>query len=139
MLILCRTIASLRQTQAQLRADGKTSALVPTMGALHDGHLALVAHAQTLADVVIATIFVNPAQFAQGEDLDTYPRQEAQDLAALEKAGVAAVFVPDADEMYGPQDATRIIMQGPALGLEADFRPHFFNGVATVVSRLVLA
>ena len=139
MAIVCRSVADLRKVQSDLRAAGKTSALVPTMGALHAGHLALVAHAATLADCVIATIFVNPAQFAPNEDLDRYPRQEAEDVEALEAAGVAAVFVPDADEMYGPEDATRLIMEGPALGLEADFRPHFFNGVATVVSRLLLA
>ncbi len=139
MPTICRTVESLRSFQSDLRKTGKTSALVPTMGALHAGHLALVAHASTLADEVIATIFVNPTQFAEGEDLDTYPRQEAEDLAALEKAGVAAVFMPVPDEMYGPLDATRITMEGPALGLEADFRPHFFGGVATVVSRLLLA
>lgn len=139
MMTVCRTIASLRQTQSELRALGKTSALVPTMGALHEGHLALVAHAATLADAVIATIFVNPTQFGPNEDLERYPRQEQADLDALEKAGVHAVFVPDAAEIYGPHDATRIMMEGPALGLESEFRPHFFHGVATVVSRLLLA
>ncbi|MEQ8658078.1 MAG: pantoate--beta-alanine ligase [Hyphomicrobiales bacterium] len=139
MITVCRTTASLRQTQSELRAVGKTSALVPTMGALHQGHLALIAHAATLADAVIATIFVNPTQFGPNEDLDRYPRQEQVDLEALEKTGVHAVFVPDVAEMYGPLDATRIVMEGPALGLESDFRPHFFHGVATVVSRLLLA
>lgn len=139
MLTILRTVDSLRIFQGELRRSGTSSALVPTMGALHAGHLALVAHAATLADTVIATIFVNPTQFAEGEDLDTYPRQEATDVEALEKAGVAAVFIPNADEIYGPHDATRITMEGPALGLEADFRPHFFGGVATVVSRLLLA
>lgn len=139
MITVCRTIASLRQAQSELRAAGKTSALVPTMGALHEGHLALVAHAAILADAVIATIFVNPTQFGPNEDLERYPRQEQADLDALEKAGVHAAFVPDVTEMYGPHDATRIIMEGPALGLESDFRPHFFHGVATVVSRLLLA
>lgn len=139
MITVCRTIASLRQAQSELRAAGKTSALVPTMGALHEGHLTLVAHAATLADAVIATIFVNPTQFGPNEDLERYPRQEQADLDALEKAGVHAVFVPNVTEMYGPHDATRIVMEGPALDLESDFRPHFFHGVATVVSRLLLA
>lgn len=139
MAEICRTVAQLRTIQARLRSKGQTSALVPTMGALHAGHLTLVEHAGTLADRVIATIFVNPTQFAPGEDLESYPRQEAQDVAALQKAGVEAVFIPSADQMYGAHDATRIVMEGPALGLEADFRPHFFNGVATVVSRLLLA
>lgn len=139
MAQICRTVEELRSAQARLRSNGRTSALVPTMGALHAGHLALVEHAATLADEVIATIFVNPTQFAPGEDLERYPRQEEQDVKALRDAGVAAVFIPSADEMYGTHDATRIVMEGPALGLEADFRPHFFNGVATVVSRLLLA
>ena len=139
MTKICRTVASLRTLQSNLRARGQTSALVPTMGALHAGHLALVGHAATRADTVIATIFVNPTQFGPNEDLERYPRQEAVDIAALEKAGVHAVFVPDVAEIYGADDATRIVMEGPALGLEADFRPHFFQGVATVVSRLLLA
>lgn len=139
MAEICRTVEQLRGVQARLRSHGLTSALVPTMGALHAGHLALVNHAGGLADRVIATIFINPTQFALGEDLDRYPRQEAQDVEALESVGVEAVFIPAADAIYGANDATKIIMEGPALGLEADFRPHFFNGVATVVSRLLLA
>lgn len=139
MTTLCRTVAELRTFQASLRQAGKTSALVPTMGALHAGHLALVDHATTCADSVVATIFVNPTQFGEGEDLDRYPRQEAQDVSALETKGVAAVFIPNIDEIYSQHDATRIVMEGPALGLEAEFRPHFFGGVATVVSRLLLA
>lgn len=139
MAEICRTVEQLRNVQARLRSAGQTSALVPTMGALHSGHLALVDHAGSLADRVIATIFVNPTQFAPGEDLDRYPRQEEQDMAALQDAGVEAVFIPKPDEMYGANDATRLVMEGPALGLEADFRPHFFNGVATIVSRLLLA
>lgn len=109
------------------------------MGALHRGHLALVEHAHTLADRVIATLFVNPTQFGPNEDLDRYPRQEQSDLDAFEKADVATVFMPAVEEMYAPGDATRIDVAGPALGLEADHRPHFFGGVATVVSRLLLA
>ncbi len=139
MPIICRTVADLRDAQKKLRTDGLSSALVPTMGALHAGHLALVDHAKSLADRVVATIFVNPTQFGPNEDLDRYPRQEAQDLEALEAAGVHAVFIPDVQQMYGDHDATRVSVAGPALGLEADFRPHFFDGVATVVSRLLLA
>lgn len=139
MAEICRTVEQLRNVQTRLRSNGLTSALVPTMGALHAGHLALVEYAGRLADHVIATIFVNPTQFAPGEDLDRYPRQEEQDVEALEGAGVEAVFIPSPEEIYGAEDATRLVMEGPALGLEADFRPHFFNGVATVVSRLLLA
>lgn len=136
---ICRTVDALRAVQADLKAQGLTSALVPTMGALHTGHLALVEHAGQLADRVIATIFVNPTQFAPNEDLDRYPRQEETDFQALRAQGVHAVFAPSAQEMYGESDATRLVMEGPALGLEADSRPHFFGGVATVVSRLLLA
>ncbi|MGD1888509.1 MAG: pantoate--beta-alanine ligase [Cohaesibacteraceae bacterium] len=136
---ICLTVDALRAVQADLQAQGLTSALVPTMGALHTGHLALVEHAGQLSDRVIATIFVNPTQFAPNEDLDRYPRQEETDFEALRAQGVHAVFAPSAQEMYGENDATRLVMEGPALGLEADFRPHFFGGVATGVSRLLLA
>ena len=134
-----RTVAALRAFRADQQRSGISCALVPTMGALHAGHLALVQHAATLSDAVIATIFVNPTQFGPNEDLARYPRQEATDLALLEAAGVAACFAPSAREIYGPGDSTRVVLEGPALGLEADFRPHFFQGVASVVCRLLLA
>jgi pantoate--beta-alanine ligase len=105
------------------------------MGALHDGHLALVAAARTTAPVV-ASIFVNPTQFGPGEDLARYPRDEPGDLAALEAAGCAIAFLPGVTDIYPPGDATSIVMQGPALGFEGARRPGHFNGVATVVARL---
>ncbi|MEM6383611.1 MAG: pantoate--beta-alanine ligase [Pseudomonadota bacterium] len=134
-----RTVQELRAVQAELRNHKRTSCLVPTMGALHTGHLSLVTYAREHADEAIATLFVNPTQFGPNEDLDRYPRQEAKDLATFEDNGVHAVFVPTVQEIYGPGDATTVSMAGPALGLEADHRPHFFSGVATVVSRLLLA
>ena len=112
--------------------------LVPTMGALHEGHLSLVRETGTRCDSTIVSIFVNPAQFAPHEDFDSYPRTLEVDL---EKLGGAAdlVFAPSVAEMYPDGFATRIEMAGPALGLETDFRPHFFAGVATVVAKLLLA
>ncbi|MBP2158709.1 pantoate--beta-alanine ligase [Asticcacaulis solisilvae] len=109
---------------------------MPTMGALHEGHLALVRHARTLCDVVTVSIFVNPLQFAPTEDLDRYPRQEAADLALLDSVGCDLVYLPTPEVLYPKGFVSRIEMNGPALGLETDFRPQFFSGVATVVSKL---
>jgi pantoate--beta-alanine ligase len=114
-------------------------ALVPTMGALHAGHLALVQRAHRRADRVIVSIFVNPAQFAANEDLGNYPRTFAADVAALAASKVDAVWAPSAATMYPPGFATRIVLEGPAAaGLEDAFRPHFFAGVATVVAKLFI-
>jgi pantoate--beta-alanine ligase len=106
------------------------------MGALHDGHLALVRHAKSLCDKVVVSIFVNPLQFAPTEDLDRYPRDEAGDIARLQSVGCDLVYLPTADVLYPKNFVSRIEMAGPALGLETDFRPQFFSGVATVVSKL---
>ena len=110
-------------------------ALVPTMGALHEGHLALLEHARSSGPAV-ASIFVNPLQFGAGEDLARYPRDEAGDLAALRSAGCALAFLPGVAEMYPPGAATTIEVAGPALGWEGERRPGHFRGVATVVARL---
>jgi pantoate--beta-alanine ligase len=110
-------------------------ALVPTMGALHEGHLALVAAAST-AGPVVASIFVNPLQFGPGEDLTRYPRDETGDLAALEAAGCAVAILPAVADIYPEGDATTVEVAGPALGWEGARRPGHFRGVATVVSRL---
>jgi pantoate--beta-alanine ligase len=113
-------------------------ALVPTMGALHEGHLALVREAKKRAGKVVVSIFVNPTQFAPNEDFATYPRDEAADLAKL--AGLAdAVFAPTVAEMYPDGATTSITVSGPANDLEANTRPHFFAGVATVVAKLLQA
>lgn len=134
-----RTVAALSRTLAQWRARGERIALVPTMGALHAGHLALVQRAQRRADRVIASIFVNPAQFAPHEDLNTYPRTFAADVAALASLGTDLVWAPSVETMYPDGFATRIVPGGPATaGLEDASRPHFFAGVATVVGKLLI-
>jgi pantoate--beta-alanine ligase len=111
-------------------------ALVPTMGALHEGHIDLVTLARARCTRVVVSIFVNPAQFGPREDFSRYPRDEAGDLAKLRQAGCDAVWSPDATLMYPPGFATRITPAGVAEGLESDFRPHFFGGVATVCCKL---
>lgn len=132
------TTASLRGVVSRWRTSGETVALVPTMGALHEGHLALVNEARSLADHVVVSIFVNPTQFAPGEDLGRYPRTWNEDLAAL--AGRAdLVFAPSAEEMYPEGFVTSVHVDGPALGLEGVHRPGFFSGVATIVAKLLLA
>src|SRR5689334_22250167 len=133
---VARSMVALDRALLRIRRAGKV-ALVPTMGALHKGHLALVRQARRRADKVIVSIFVNPAQFAPTEDFGSYPRTFARDLAELAKLDVDLVWAPDADVMYPQGFATRIVPEGPALaGLEDRFRPHFFGGVATVVAKL---
>jgi pantoate--beta-alanine ligase len=126
----------LRQTVAAWRQAGETIALVPTMGALHDGHLALVRLAKTKADRAVVSIFVNPTQFAPHEDLARYPRDEAGDLAKLATAGADIAWIPTVPEMYRDGAATMIEPRGAALGLEGAFRPGHFAGVATVCMKL---
>jgi len=132
-----RQVADLRRTLDGWRARGETIALVPTMGALHDGHLSLVAIARAQADRVVASLFVNPRQFGPKEDFASYPRNEAADAAAFEAAGIDLLWAPDAAAMYPTGFATTVIGEGPALGLEAQTRPGFFAGVATVVAKLL--
>jgi len=132
------TIADLRATVRAWRKEGLRIALVPTMGALHDGHISLTRIALERADRCIVSIFVNPTQFAPTEDLDKYPRQLAADLDRLAQAGVQLAFTPSAAEIYPHGFATKISVGGPSAGLETDFRPHFFEGVATVVAKLFL-
>jgi pantoate--beta-alanine ligase len=131
-----RDAAALRAVTQGWKAEGERIALVPTMGYLHAGHLALVARARELAPRVIATIFVNPTQFAPHEDLGRYPRDEAGDIAKLEAAGCDLLFAPDVATVYPPGFATRITMAGPAEGLEGTHRPQMFGGVALVCTRL---
>ncbi len=132
-----RTIADMRAQVAAWKADGLRVGLVPTMGALHRGHLSLVEEIAAHCDRIIVSIFVNPTQFAAHEDLDTYPRHEEADLAALSTTKAAVVFAPSAAEMYPQGFATSISLQGPALGLETENRPHFFAGVALIVNKLL--
>lgn len=130
------TVAELRTALAALQ-PGRIG-MVPTMGALHAGHLSLVSHARRHADHVLVSIFVNPAQFAANEDFDAYPRTLEADLEKL--AGQAdLVFAPASREIYPDGHATTISVGGPSAGLETDFRPHFFSGVATVVAKLLIA
>lgn len=131
-------IAELRGRIAAWRSAGARIGLVPTMGALHAGHLSLAQAIRARADRVVATVFVNPAQFAPHEDFERYPRTLEADAARL--AGKAdLVFAPAAAEIYPPGYATKIEVGGPSAGLETDFRPHFFAGVATVVAKLLIA
>jgi pantoate--beta-alanine ligase len=132
-----RTVARLRRAVELFRDAGETVALVPTMGALHRGHLALVRAARRRCRRVVVSIFVNPTQFAPHEDFSSYPRRFAADLAALAAAKADLVWAPTAAVMYPQGFATGIAPQGAALaGLEDKFRPHFFGGVATVVAKL---
>jgi pantoate--beta-alanine ligase len=132
-----RTLPELRASVAAWRREGLRVGLVPTMGALHDGHLALMRHALARADHVVASIFVNPTQFGPGEDLDRYPRDEPGDLARLAEVGVRLAWLPPVEAMYPPGDRTRVTVEELGEGLEAVARPHFFRGVATVVTKLL--
>jgi pantoate--beta-alanine ligase len=135
--MIVRTVPALRRALDGLRARGATTALVPTMGALHDGHVSLVRLAKRRAVRVIVSIFVNPTQFAPSEDFGSYPRTWKADIAKLTAENVDLVWNPDVKAMYPDGFATRILPEGPAVaGLEDRFRPHFFGGVATVVGKL---
>jgi pantoate--beta-alanine ligase len=134
-----RALPALKRAIADFQTRRNKIALVPTMGALHAGHLALVRIAQRRADRVIVSIFVNPTQFAPNEDLKTYPRTFVTDIAALTALKVDLVWAPLVETMYRDGFATRIVPEGPATaGLEDAVRPHFFAGVATVVAKLLI-
>lgn len=136
-LEIVRTVSELRARVAAWRRAGDRLALVPTMGALHAGHLALVEEGRRRADRVIATIFVNPKQFGAGEDLDRYPRQEAADAAALDGVGCDLLFAPGVAEMYPDGFATAVSVAGVTDDLDGAARPGHFDGVATVVAKLL--
>jgi pantoate--beta-alanine ligase len=134
---IVRTVPALRRALSPFRRKAERIALVPTMGALHRGHLALVRQAQRRAGRVVVSIFVNPTQFAPHEDFGSYPRRFETDIKALTSAKVDLVWAPSAAVMYPDGFATRLAPQGAAMaGLEDKFRPHFFGGVATVVAKL---
>jgi pantoate--beta-alanine ligase len=135
--MIVRTVPALRRALEALRAKKATIALVPTMGALHDGHVSLVRLAKGRAKRVIVSIFVNPTQFAPSEDFSSYPRTWKADIGRLAAEEVDIVWNPDVKTMYPDGFATRILTEGPATaGLEDRFRPHFFGGVTTVVGKL---
>ena len=136
---IVRRIAALREIVAGWRANGETVALVPTMGALHAGHMALVSAARASADRVVASIFVNPLQFGAGEDLDRYPRREAEDVALLEVEGCDLVWAAAADELYPDGFVTTVSVPGISDRWEGEARPGHFDGVATVVAKLLVA
>jgi pantoate--beta-alanine ligase len=139
MTLVLKTVEQLRAFVADRRNAGQSIALTPTMGALHAGHLSLVALGKQHADCVIATIFVNPTQFAANEDFGRYPRPFAADLEKLASVRTDAVFTPSVEAMYPPGDCTRITLGGPALArLDDLYRPTHFDGVATVVAKLLL-
>jgi pantoate--beta-alanine ligase len=134
---IVRSVDALRRATASYRRRNETVGLVPTMGALHDGHVALVERAHREADRTLVSIFVNPTQFAATEDLSRYPRTEEADLRRLELARADLVFIPSPEEMYPPGFSTTVSLSGPAkAGLEDVFRPSHFDGVATVVAKL---
>ncbi|MEE2566845.1 pantoate--beta-alanine ligase [Hyphobacterium marinum] len=130
------TPADLRKAVMAWRRAGLKVGFVPTMGALHDGHISLVELALRHCDRVVASVFVNPAQFAPGEDFDAYPRTLETDAAKLAEAHCHLLYAPTARAMYPEGFALKVQVGGPSEGLETDFRPHFFDGVATVVAKL---
>ena len=137
-LPIARTVASLRKQVSAWRAEGLRIGLVPTMGALHEGHLSLVRLAAAHADRVVTSLFVNPTQFAPHEDLDAYPRDEAGDAALLARTGCHLLYAPGVEEMYRAGAATSVKVSGVSEPLDGAARPHHFGGVATVVTKLLL-
>jgi pantoate--beta-alanine ligase len=133
-----RRVPDLRARIAAWRKDGLRIGLVPTMGALHEGHFSLVRRSVTSMDRTIVTLFVNPRQFGPSEDFGTYPRTEAADAAALERQGVQVLFAPGVEDMYPPGAVTTVSVPGIGDILEGAFRPGFFTGVATVVTKLLI-
>lgn len=133
---IIRKVDELRHRVANAKAEGKSVGLVPTMGALHAGHISLVDRARKENDMVVVSVFVNPTQFNNAEDLATYPRTEEADCAKLEAAGVDVAFIPSVDEVYPEPDTRRFDLGEVAAVMEGAMRPGHFNGVAQIVSKL---
>jgi pantoate--beta-alanine ligase len=132
---IVRTVAAVRSVLGPLRNEPRIG-LVPTMGALHAGHTALFRSADAVTDYVVASLFVNPTQFGNAADLAAYPRDEPRDARIAEESGVDLLFAPGVEEMFAPDHATWVAIEGAALGLEGEFRPNHFRGVATVCLKL---
>jgi pantoate--beta-alanine ligase len=137
-IIVLRSNEEMRFWVQAQQQHGKKVGFIPTMGALHEGHLSLVEEAAKHADAVLASIFVNPSQFAPDEDFDSYPRAETEDLEKLVSAGCHAAYCPSPVEIYPEGDATTVFVDGLSQKLEGEHRPHFFGGVATVVTKLFI-
>ena len=137
-LLVVRSVADLRRAVAGYRKAGRTIGLVPTMGALHEGHVSLVKGALARGDVPVTSIFVNPTQFGPKEDFSAYPRDEEGDFAKLREAGCRIVFAPTKEEMYPGEQLTTVTVAGITDGLCGPLRPGHFQGVATVVAKLML-
>ena len=135
---IVRSIADMRDVVADWRRMGSTVGVVPTMGDLHAGHLSLVRMASEHAEQVVATLFVNPAQFAPNEDFDTYPRNEKDDRQMFQEAGADLLFAPPIEEIYPAGHVTKVHVEGLSRLLEGKFRPQFLIGVTTVVSKLLI-
>ncbi|QNI31096.1 pantoate--beta-alanine ligase [Alloacidobacterium dinghuense] len=135
-MLIAKTIAEAQSACARLRGDGRVLGLVPTMGALHEGHLSLVRAAKAACDAVAVSIFVNPTQFGPNEDFSKYPRTFAEDCALLEREGVDLIFAPTTDEMYPAGASTFVLVEGVSDRLDGASRPGHFRGVTTVVSKL---
>jgi pantoate--beta-alanine ligase len=133
-----RTVQNLRAAVRAWRQAGERVALVPTMGFLHDGHLSLVRLGKTTADRVVASLFVNPTQFAPGEDFEAYPRDEARDAALLASAGCDLLYAPSVEEMYPRGFATKVSVDGVSGPMDGEARPIHFAGVATIVAKLLI-
>jgi pantoate--beta-alanine ligase len=136
---IVRSLTELKEARASLRSNGASLALVPTMGALHAGHMALIAEGRRRADHVAASIFVNPLQFGAGEDLDRYPRREEQDTRLLEEGGCDLLWLPSVADIYPGGFATNVSVAGLSDRWEGEARPGHFDGVATVVAKLLIA
>ncbi|WP_309643147.1 pantoate--beta-alanine ligase, partial [Phenylobacterium sp.] len=137
-LAIVRTVVDLRAAVAAWKRAGERVAMVPTMGALHEGHLSLIALAKTKADRAVASIFVNPTQFGPNEDFDAYPRGEARDAELLAGASCDLLFAPSVSEMYAPGFSTRVEVSGVAEPLDGAARPGHFGGVALIVAKLLI-
>ena len=135
-MLIFKTVAEAQSACAQLRGEGRILGLVPTMGALHEGHLSLARAAKAECDIVAASIFVNPTQFGPNEDFSKYPRTFEQDCALLEGEGVDMIFAPTVDEMYPSGASTFVVVEGVSDRLDGASRPGHFRGVTTVVSKL---